>query len=115
MKTLFALFAAAALAGCATVKTSSEGGRVMVDAENNAWSILGLLPIGSGDVDRPNEQICDYFSDTVTLDNNLKMIRWAMRKKQAHDLRNVVSRTTDKSYVFILRQHTLRTSAELVP
>lgn len=108
---LAALFAA----GCATVKVDDEGGHRLCEIENNYWSLLGLVPLGSGDPELPNKNLCSFFQNTATVENNLKMLADACRRHHSGDVQNVVSHVVNRNYCFILCRHTLHTSAELMP
>lgn len=114
-KILLFLGAAVLLAGCATVETSRQGGRTMVSVANNGWYLFNCIPIASGDPASPNTFSTKFFTQTVTLRNNIKMLDYAMRKEGATGYKEVVSRTSDETYIFILlKRHSCMTSAELV-
>lgn len=116
MKRLLPLLAALALAsGCASVRVSSEGGHTMVDITNTGWYFLNVIPIASGDPNNPNGHSCQFFQPTVTIENNMKLLDYAMRKHDARDFSELVSYTTDESVLFFLfKRHACHTSAELI-
>lgn len=118
MKTLArtaAIIAAAAMCGCANVRYSDEGGRHMVDIVNTGWYLLNLIPIASGNPEYPNECSCKLFRQTTTLQNNIRMLDYAVTQRDARDVRSVKSYWTDESILFILlKRHTCHTSAELI-
>ena len=116
MKRLVLVLAAAILfAGCAIVKVEREGGRTLCDVENNCWYFLSCVPLGSGDSDLPNEDLTCFFRETADLPHNMKMLGEAMRQGGYSRADNIVSRVDERYYSFILRRHTIHTSAELKP
>lgn len=108
--------------GCATAKFSQVGGHTIADVRNTGWYLFNLIPVASGNPKRPNGMGCKIFSRTVTLENNLRMLDYAMREyiddpAQLANARygEVVSYTTDESVLFfLLKRHTCHTSAELI-
>lgn len=123
MKRLLSLtLLAALLSGCATAKFSNVGGRTIADVTNTGWYLFNVIPIASGDPQHPNAVGCRFFSRTVTLENNLRMLDYAMRDylsdpKELASARygEVVSYTTDESVLFFLfKRHACHTSAELI-
>lgn len=113
--TVIAALAALLLAGCASVRISSKGDRTMVDINNTGWYLLNLIPLASGDPHDPNGCSCMLFRRTVTLENNMKLLDYAVRKTGAESFGSVVSYTTDESVLFILlKRHVCHTSAELI-
>ncbi|MGN0855151.1 MAG: hypothetical protein ACI4R9_06495 [Kiritimatiellia bacterium] len=111
-----------ALTGCATAKISDVGGHTIADVANTGWYLFNLIPIASGNPERPNAADCRIFSRTVTIENNLRMLDYAMRTYLDDPALlarvrygEVVSYTTDESVLFfLLKRHTCHTSAELV-
>ena len=115
MKLLTAISFALLLGGCATYQISDEGGHKTIDVENTGWYLLSFIPIASGNPDRPNKPCCSLFSQTVTLENNMKILRLAMLKDGSYKANNVVSHSTDEKVMLILlKRYALHTSAELV-
>ena len=116
MKKLF-LFSLAALtlSGCAIVNVSEEGDKTMVDIENSGWYLLSFIPLASGDPKFPNAFMCEWFSDTVNLQNNMNLLDYAVRKRGANGIKDIVSFTTDEHVFFILfKRHAFHTSAQLL-
>lgn len=72
------------LSGCATTRVSSsfpenavvDGGRplAVVHAENYGYYLFSVVPLFAGNPDRQNENSMTFFTDTVTVENNRKMI-----------------------------------------
>lgn len=69
--------------GCMSIERSSteyvtEGGIVVpgeqVFISNYGYYLFGIWPIWCGDIENPNSAGCDWFTDTVTVDNNVKLI-----------------------------------------
>lgn len=112
---ILSAFAAALLCGCATVRYSDEGGHHTVDIVNTGWYLLDLIPIASGNPNAPNECSCKLFRQTTTLQNNVRLLDYAVTERNAADVKSVRSYWTDESFLFILFQrHACHTSAELV-
>ncbi len=100
--------------GCASINMSRVG-KVMVDVENTNWQLFNFIPLASGNTDRPNENDCLFLRDSVTLENNIEMVDYAVQKYGAVGVRDIVSYTTDEYILFILlKHHSMHTSAELV-
>lgn len=115
MKRLILIFFLAAfVGGCATVNISHRD-RSMVVIENAGWYLFNFIPIASGDHSKPNQLSTCWFSDVVTLKNNLKMLDTVMTEQGAIGVRNLTSYTTDeKVFIILLARHAYHTSAELV-
>ncbi len=109
-----AALVAAALCGCATVKVCREGGRTMAVIENTGWYLFNVLPIGSGDPDRPNETTFRIFENTVTVENNVKMLENLMAAEGADGYRNLNTYTKQESIMIALfKRYHCHTSVEL--
>lgn len=110
-----ALTFGAALSGCAVIDISDKGSRTMVSIHNTGWELFSVLPIASGDPDRPNRNTCRWFADTVTLQSNMKMLERAMRATDATGYRDLSSSIIDETVFFVLiNRRIYHTSAELV-
>ena len=106
---------ACAVSGCATVRTCDIGGRSTVAIENSCWQLFNFIPIASGDPLQPNKCACDWFTDTVTVRNNVKMLEAEMRRQGAYAVKDLTSRFTDEKVLFVLMRHKVcHTSAELI-
>lgn len=76
----FSLF----VSGCATVQKSETFPKInelspiqpvaSIVVENYGYYLFGIWPLWCGDVENPNSAGCDWFTDTVTIDNNVKLI-----------------------------------------
>ena len=95
MKKRFRLFLAlcalgAALAsgttGCTSVNVSHEGGRTLVDISNSGWLLLNFIPLASGCPEHPLAHHCKLFQNSVTLENNMKLLDYAVRREGARRL-----------------------------
>lgn len=121
MKRLFSLLFLA-LTGCATAKFSDVGGRTIADVTNTGWYLFNIIPLASGDPEHPNAVSCKLFSRTVTLENNLRLLDYAMRDYISDPAElararygEVISYTTDESVLFFLfKRHACHTSAEII-
>ncbi len=115
MKKLFPLLAALLLAGCATIEYSDEGGHTMVNVKNSGWYLLNIIPIASGNPDRPNSIDFSFFHQTTTLENNVRMLDYAATERNAVDIADVSTFTSDESvFVILFKHHVIHTSAELI-
>ena len=115
MKTcLSALLIALFASGCCSIHTSSEGGRTMCLVENYGWRLFDLVPLVAGDPDSLHESGCKLFSDTVTLENNQKLLDRAIKRAGATGVRFQNSYMTDEQSLFTFYRRTYYTSAELV-
>ncbi len=104
----------AVAAGCTAVKVSHVG-KSMVEVENNGWLLFNLIPLASGDADNPESKVCKFFQNSVTLDNNIDLITYAMRQEGAVGVKDLTSYTSDEYVLFLLlRRHSMHTSAVLV-
>lgn len=102
-------------AGCASVKVSYEGGMAMVKAKNTSWFLLNVIPIGTGNPDKPNSVSFKLFSDNATIESNIKLLEHTIKKENALTVSNITSVVTDeKIFVMLLRRVTFNTSAELI-
>ena len=110
----FGIFAMLFFGGCSTIRICKEE-KIMVEVQNSGWYLLNFIPLGSGDPHKPNSTSCNLFRNTVTLDNNIDMLNYAMHQEGAVGVRHLTTYTNDE-YVFIvlLKRHSMHTSAELV-
>lgn len=128
MKALSCCFAAAfalLCAGCASVRVTKAFNGAHVDAgrepaatveiENSGWYLLTFIPIASGNWEKPNRNSCRWFSDTVLLENNLKILDAQMKTEGVKEVANLTSHRTDEKYlVIVLARRAYHTSAVLL-
>ncbi len=127
MKILFYALIAASLmfTGCATMRTSHafngvkiEDGRtplVAVEIENTGWYLFCCIPIIAGDTSEINEWSWRWFTDTVTLQNNLNALDQKMQDEGANEVANLNSYSSNDSYYFFLiSRRAYHTSAVLL-
>ena len=125
MTALFTLLAVLFSSGCMSVLKSSEFEGVKVDGgytpaavveiENSVWLFLNFIPIASGNPDRPNENSCRFFRNTVNLENNMKVLNREMEIEGVTSVANLTSRYADEKYLFfILARRACHTSAVLI-
>lgn len=115
MKKLFPIIFAAMLCGCCTVTVCQEGEHDIVNVENSALQLFGLIPIFSGDPDYPNREVSNWFSDTLSLDVNMRLLDDYMRANGYHTIKSISTyKTTERALFFFFRRDVLRTSAELI-
>lgn len=105
---------AAFVSGCASVSVCNQGNDMVV-VQNSGCFLFYILPLFSGDPDYPNQQVCNWFDNTVKLETNMRLLDEEARRQGATGLRNVVNHPDDDTLVFlILKRKIIRTSAELV-
>lgn len=86
MKNLvFTLCFALLFAGCTTMHISESFPKInelspiqpaaSIVVENYGYYLFGIWPIICGDVTKPNSASADWFTDTVTIDNNVKLVK----------------------------------------
>ena len=110
------LLSAVLLAGCTSVDVSDAGGRRMVSIKNSGWELFSVIPIASGDVEPPGEFGCEWFENTVTLENKLALLDRAVIETGSSGYRSVSSSIVDETVFFVLLSRRIyHTSAELLP
>ena len=125
MKRLAFCVVAAVLGGCATVDRldgklceKTYDGMVpveVVQVMNTNWRLLACIPLGSGNPEIPNRCKCRMFTNTVTLDNQLRMIEAEAKRVGAKRAVDVTSDSSKESVLFfLLKREKLHTSAVLV-
>ena len=136
MKRIIALAVlAAAFAGCSSytdigrlspnsgVKTD-DGKRPIatIDVLNVSYSLLGLLPIESGETwksgpyaNRPSRN-ATWFEDRCTVDENLASVRAALREIGSTDVANVVTECESWRFwsLFIIKRTVLKTTCTVL-
>lgn len=111
--------------GCMTVRTTRayngiavEDGRkpvVTVEIENSGWYLLTFIPLASGKVEAPNQADCRWFTNTVTVENNLKVLQEIMLRERVAEVANLTSHRSDEKYlVCLLARRAYHTSAVLL-
>ena len=124
MRTL-ALLLLLCAAGCASVKMTRAFNGVKVDGgytplatvsvETTGWFLFNFIPLASGNPERPNETDWLFFRNTVSLDNNMKMLDVTMRQQGATCFEHLTSHLKDDFYYFfILYRRTCQTSAVIL-
>ena len=125
MKIIAALITLAICNGCATVTAmhnhhdvNVEGNETPIETvmiENTGWTLFNVIPIGSGNPDKPNECSCRIFTDSTTLQNNLDMLEREMKRVGSTRIVNLYSKTIDESIFLLLFTRTAcHTSAVLL-
>ena len=110
----FSLLIALLAGGCCSIHTSDRGGRTMCVVENYGWRLFDLVPLVAGNPDSLHESGCKLFSDTVTLENNQKLLDRAVKRVGATGVRFQNSYMTDEQTLFTFYRRTYYTSAELI-
>ena len=126
MKSLSAIIACTLLfAGCASIRHSTTFNNVkvedneepleIVEVENSGWELFKFIPLASGNPLKPNRFSCRWFTDTVTLQNNLNLLEMEMKSKGATRFTNLTSRNSEETFLFILvTRNAYHTSAVLL-
>lgn len=126
LRPLLASCALLAAAGCMSVQTTRafngvavEDGRTPVltaEIKNSGWYLLTFIPIASGDVDAADAGGgCRWFTDTVTVENNLKILQSIMLRERVAEVANLTSHRSDEKYlVCLLARRAYHTSAVLL-
>ena len=105
----------AGAAGCVSINSSSQGGRTLVDISNSSWLLLNVIPLASGCPEHPDAYHFRLFQNTARLENNMKLLDYAVRRAGAVDFGEIVSYTNDESvFVILFKHHVCHTSAELL-
>ena len=95
-----------------------DGGRqpaATVEVENSGWYLFTFIPIASGNPEAPNEVSSQWFTDTVTVGNNIKVLKDVMRRERITEVANLTTHCSDEKYlVFILARRAYHTSAVLL-
>ena len=119
------LLALAACAGCTTsitrlpppdaLKTANVVPIEAVEISNANLLLLSLLPLASGDPDAPNAGAFRWFTDTLTVANQVQMLEAEAARVGATRAVEVATLKTDEALFFFLLQRTkMHTSAILV-
>jgi len=109
-----ALFAAL-FYGCSSIKICGVGGHTVAVVENSGWYLFDCIPIASGNPDNPNGHTCKLFSNTVTLESNMKLLDEAVRRAGAKGCKDVVSYTTEENvFIILFGRYYFHTTAELI-
>ena len=74
-----------------------------------------FIPLASGNPEKPNRLSCRWFSNTVTLQNNLNLLEQEMKNRVATRFTNLTSRNSEESFLFVLlTRNAYHTSAVLL-
>ena len=109
---LLTVFAAALLGGCATINTVDLGdGRKTIEVSNTCWRFL-MLPIASGDWERPNECGCNWFRNDATVEHQMGMVEKESERLGATRVSDIRTLTTDEDlFLFVFLRENIHTSA----
>lgn len=114
---VIALFAAACSlsTGCTSVGVTTNCGPNMVVIQNSGCFLFSAIPLFSGDPRYPNEEVCNWFENTVKLETNVRLLEEEAYTQHARGYRNITSHLDEeKLFWFILKRKIYRTSAELI-
>lgn len=111
---LFAVLPALLFTGCASVSVVNQGND-MVYVENSGCFLFYCIPLFSGDPEYPNQEVCNWFENTVKLETNVRLLDEEATRQGAIGYRNVFSHLDDETVLWlILKRKVFKTSAELV-
>lgn len=113
------------LAGCMTTQVSealsgfpADGGRrqrLTVEVRNTGWYLFDLIPIVCGNPDRPDEVSCRFFTDTLTLQNNMAVLSRVLAREKATVLGSVTSHEEGEGFLtFVVTRQSYHTSATVL-
>ncbi len=86
-----------------------------VEVTNSSWYLLSCIPLFSGDPNFPNVGTCKLFTDTLTLQNQMKMIEDEAMRVGATRAIDITTSTQEESILFFVLKHWRgHTSAVLV-
>ena len=102
------------LSGCASVTVSNDGPNTVL-IQNSGCFLFYFMPLFSGDPDYPNEEVCNWFDNTVKVETNIRLLEEEANKQHARGYRNIVSHPDEEVILWlILKRKICRTSAELI-
>jgi len=113
----FGLLAAACAftTGCTSVGVTTNCGPEMVVIQNSGCFLFSAIPLFSGDPNYPNEEVCNWFENTVKLETNVRLLEEEAYKQHARGYRNITSHLDEEKLLwFILKRKIYRTSAEFI-
>ena len=124
-KIAFVLAMCAAFAGCMTSEVSrtpngvdgdgNETHLLTVDIENVGWYLFNWIPIMCGDPQNVNGVSTVFFSDTLTLQNNLDELMRIAQREGTYKIGSVLSHEeTESVWIILLTRHGYHTSATLM-
>ncbi|MBR4171048.1 MAG: hypothetical protein IKR48_05300 [Kiritimatiellae bacterium] len=110
-KTFLFLLAFLCLTGCASIQVCRDFKGVAIEgeqhpiatiaAENYGYYLFGFIPLITGNPNQPERNDCFWFRDTVTVQNNMRMVANAARREHGDALANVKTTTSfDGSFSF---------------
>lgn len=99
--------------GCTTVTVSRKGGRDMCLVSTSSWEFLNAIPIVAGNPEKPNAVSTVWFTDTATVDWNMRALDRTMRKYKATGFDSLTSYMTEETiFIILFKRRTCHTSAE---
>ena len=106
--------AASLFTGCCSVSVSNQG-KDMVLVQNDGCFLFFCIPLFSGDPNYPNEEVCNWFENTVHTSTNVKLLEEEAARQGARGLRNIVTMYDEETIItLLLKRKIYRTSAELI-
>ena len=101
--------------GCCAYKTCNHGGKTLCYIENSGWKLFNLIPIASGDPASPNENTPLWFTDTVTLETNMALLKRVMVERRLRHTRDLTSYRSEELIIpFLCKRYIYHTSVELL-
>ena len=105
----------ALLAGCASVKTIHGDDADVVAVANEGYFLFQCIPLAAGNPDKPNKNSFRMFSNTLTVNANMRLLVDELVRKGAKDVSDITTFTTEESvFPVLFSRKTMQTSARLV-
>jgi len=113
-KSLLFLILLSLFTGCVSVDVCNDG-KDMVVIRNSGCFLFYCIPICSGDPDYPNQEVCNWFENTVKLETNMRLLNEEVEKQGARGVKNLASHRDDETLILLLlKLRVFKTSAELI-
>ena len=111
--------------GCMTVEvseamrgvpgTGDTAQKMTVEVRNTGWFLFDCIPLICVDPQRPDAVSCRFFSDTLTLQNNLTVLSEVIEREKASVLGSIVSHEEGEGFLtFVVTRQSYHTSATLM-
>jgi hypothetical protein len=95
--------------------TGDTAQKMTVEVRNTGWYLFDCLPLICGDPQRPDAVSCRFFSDTLTLQNNLTVLSEVIEREKASVLGSIVSHEEGEGFLtFVVTRQSYHTSATLM-
>ncbi len=109
---------------CCTMRTATNFEDILVDGrqeplctieiENTGWFFFYSIPLICGNPQYPNENNYRLFHDTITIENNINVLKNEMERRGTTRVASLTSRTKSEPYFLVLYRRECHTSAVLL-